>query len=121
MESKGTPIFFGGRCVGVVVAGVFYRDAHDGHFLRTPPAIAFHDCILQKIKEAGAVEFAITAIDRQPMVIYRITAAQFDARRFGPFDRIGTGAQYGVVLGDWRAELAAAGTPGTPAEAAPPL
>ena len=105
MNSSGTPIFYGGKCVGVVVDGVFYRDAHDGHFLRTPPAIAFHACVLEKIKQAGGRVYAVTAVDRIPLVRYRITAADFEAKQFGPFDRMGTGKQFGVVLSSWSAEL----------------
>ena len=111
MSEQGTPIFFGGKCVGVVVAGVFYRDAHDSHFLRTPPALAFHASVLEKIKQAGGREYAVTAIDRMPLVRYRISAQHFAARAFGPFDRCGTGKQYGAMLSDWSAELPGTGKP----------
>lgn len=112
MSSQGTPIFYGGKCVGVVVAGVFYRDARDSHFLRTPPALAFHAIVLEKIAAAGGREYVITAIERSPMVRYRITAAHFEAQQFGPFDRMGTGKQFGVVLSDWIAELLGTDKPG---------
>lgn len=117
MDEKGVPIFYGGKCVGVVVAGVFYRDAHDGHFLRTPPAIAFHACVLERIKQAGGRMYAVTAIDRVPMVRYRITAELFAAKCFGPFDRTGSGQQFGVVLTSWTAELLGADVPGVGAPA----
>ena len=121
MNSSGTPIFYGGKCVGVVVDGVFYRDAHDGHFLRTPPAIAFHACVLEKIKQAGGRVYAVTAVDRIPLVRYRITAADFEAKQFGPFDRMGTGKQFGVVLSSWSAELLGTDKPAEdkPAEGKP--
>ena len=102
---NGIPIFYGGQCVGVVVDGVFYRDAHDSHFLRTPPAIAFHACVLEKIAAAGGRFYAVTAVDRIPLVRYFISAADFEAKQFGPFDRMGTGKQFGVVLSSWSAEL----------------
>ena len=70
MGSTGKQIYLNGKVVGVVLERVFYRDQRDSHFLRTPPAIAFHVSVIEQLNAAGAELYVLTAIERLPLLRY---------------------------------------------------
>ena len=115
MGSTGKQIYLNGKVVGVVLERVFYRDQRDSHFLRTPPAIAFHVSVIEQLNAAGAELYVLTAIERLPLLRYIITAEHFAAKH-DPFDR-GYGLQHRVMLCEWQVDLS--GTNSKPAEGKP--
>lgn len=100
-RAKKTPIYLPGRDlpIGFVRDDTFFKTASSarGHFLTTPPAIAFDRCTLRDAQAAGAVRVQVT--DRDTGRVYRAPLAEVFAHAL-PVRR-GFGDQVALCLDRW--------------------
>jgi hypothetical protein len=97
-NSKSEPVYAGGRVVGQVRNGTFYKSIAVNHYLRKPPAIAFSLDSLQQAEQAGAVRVEVR--DRETGTIYRATLAHIRERGFS-VNRAGFEPQIALPLDGW--------------------
>ncbi len=97
-KSKPEPIYTGGRVVGRVRNGVFYKSIAPTHYLRKPPAIAFSVESLNQAEAAGAVHVEVK--DRVTGTIYRATIKHIREKGF-PVNRAGFEPQLALSLEGW--------------------
>lgn len=94
-SKKPVQIWVGGRVVGSVKNGTFFKNIKANGYLRVPPGIAFSVESLAAAEAAGASR--VQVVDRETGTIYRATIEHIRAVGF-PVKRTGFEPQIGLPL-----------------------
>lgn len=97
-KGESHPIYAGGRVIGKVRNGIFFKSIAPNHYLRKPPAIAFSLDSLLQAESAGAIRVEVK--DRETGTLYRASIRLIRDRGF-PVNRAGFEPQLALALESW--------------------